>query len=141
MFDVYLLTDGPDGDVAIPGLALTFGEAGVALCKRDGEPVWDGAWGSLEELSLVERSLLPDGSDGVVIVVVEDGGTRRHRFVLGTDDATATETAVRDVAAAHGLRSTPRQRAVSRLVTVFVILAAMGALAALLLSASHVFQF
>src|ERR1700744_4359325 len=62
VFDVYLLTDGPDGDVAIPGLALTFGEAGVALCKRDGEPVWDGAWGSLEELSFVERSLLPDGS-------------------------------------------------------------------------------
>ena len=35
----------------------------------------------------VERSVLPDGREGVVIVVVERDRRRRHRFVLATDDA------------------------------------------------------
>ena len=60
--------------------------------------------------------------------------------MLGTDDAAATEAAVRDRAAAHGLRS-GRAAAVSRLLMVGVVVAALGAMAALLLSAAHVIHF
>ena len=91
--------------VAVPRLTLTFFEAGLALDKADGASVWESDWGGIEEMSPVERSVLPDGRAGVVIVVVEQGRRRSHRFVLGTDDAASTEAAVRERAAAHGLRT------------------------------------
>lgn len=141
MSDVYLLADGQNGEVAVPNLTLTFRDSGLALDKADGEPVWNSAWADIEELSAVERSVLPDGRDGVVIAVVERAGGRRHRFVLGSDDAVATEAAVRAHAADHGLRSKSGRRAVSRLLVVCVTLAAMATLAALLLSAAHVIHF
>jgi hypothetical protein len=139
--DVYLLTDGSDGEVAVPHLTLSFLDSGLALDKADGEPVWDSDWAGLEELSAVERSVLPDGRDGVVIAVVERAGRQRHRFVLATDDAVATESAVRDRAAAHGLRTRSARRAVSRLQSVGLVLALVVTLAALLLSAAHVIHF
>jgi hypothetical protein len=139
--DVYLLTEGRDGEVAIPELTLTFLHSGLALDKADGEPVWDSAWGGLEEMSPVERSVLPDGRDGVVMVVVEKGRQGRHRFVLATDDAPATESAIRDRAIAHGLRTRSPRRAVSRLLLVAIVLAALAAMSALLLSAAHVIRF
>jgi hypothetical protein len=89
-------------------------------------------------MSPVERSVLPDGRTGVVIVVVEQGREHSHRFVLGTEDAASTEAAVRDRAVAHGLRSKSPRRAVSRLLMAVVMVAALGAMAALLLSATHV---
>jgi hypothetical protein len=135
--DVYLLTEGRDGEVAVPHLTLTFLDSGLALDKADGEAVWDSGWSGLEEMSPVERSVLPDGRDGVVIVVVEQD-RHRHRFVLGTDDAAKTETAVRERAAAHGLRSRSPRRAVSRLVMAVLVVAALAGMAALLLSATHV---
>jgi hypothetical protein len=52
----------------------------------------------------VERSVLPDGRDGVVFAVVEREGRHMQRFVLATDDAVAMEAALRDRAATHGLR-------------------------------------
>src|SRR5580700_4479437 len=120
--DVYLLTQGPDGEVAVPHLTLTFLDTDLALDKADGESVWGSDWSGLEEMSPVERSVLPDGREGVVIVVVEQGRQHRHRFVLGTYDAASTEAAVRDRAAAHGLRSKSPRRAVSRLLmTVLVV--------------------
>ena len=85
--DVYLLTEGADGPIAVPHLTLTFRASDVALGTPDGEVVWDSPWGQLEEMSPVERSVLPDGRDGVVITVVERGvaasaplraGHRRH---------------------------------------------------------------
>jgi hypothetical protein len=139
--DVYLLTEGREGTVAVPHLTLAFHESGVTLEKADGEPVWESGWSDLDEMSPVERSVLPDGRDGVVVVVVEREHGHRHRFVLGTDDAAATEAAVRDRAAAHGLRSRAPRRAVSRLLMVVVVVAALGAMAALLLSAAHVIRF
>jgi hypothetical protein len=139
--DVYLLTEGREGEVAVPELRLTFLDSGLALDKADGEPVWDSAWGGLVEMSPVERSVLPDGRDGVVIVVVEQGRKRRHRFVLATDDAPATEAAVRERATAHGLRTRSPRRAVSRLLLATVVVAALAAMAALLLSAAHVIHF
>jgi hypothetical protein len=136
--DVYLLTEGRDGAVAVPHLSLTFLDSGLTLDKGDGSAVWRSDWSGLEEMSPVERSVLPDGREGVVIVVVERGGHHSHRFVLGTDDAAATEATVRDRATAHGLRSTSPRRAVSRLLMTVVVLAALAAMAALLLAATHV---
>jgi hypothetical protein len=139
--DVYLLTEGAEGDVALPDLTLTFLDSGLALDKADGEPVWGSAWTGLEEMSPVERSVLPDGRDGVVIVVVERGNHSHHRFVLATDDAVTTEAAVRSRAQAQGLRSRSARHAVSRPLMVAVVLAAAVAMTALLLSASHVIHF
>ena len=138
---VYLLTAGPEGELAVPHLTLTFLDAGLALQKADGEPVWDSAWAELEELSALERSVLPDGRAGVVIVVVERGHRSRHRFVMATDDPVSTEAAVRTRAAAHGLRTRSTRPAVSRLVMGVVVLAALATVTALLLSAAHVIHF
>jgi hypothetical protein len=139
--DVYLLTEGAEGDVAVPHLALTFLDSGLTLDKADGEPVWDSPWSQLEEMSPLERSVLPDGRDGVVMVVVERGRGHRHRFVLATDDAASTENAIRDRAVAHGLRTRSARPAVSRLLTVAIVVAALATLTVLLLSAAHVIHF
>jgi len=136
--DVYLLTEGHDGVVALPRLTLTFLDSGVVLDKADGESVWESDWAGLDEMSPVERSVLPDGRQGVVIVVVEQGRRHNHRFVLGTDDAASTEAAVRERAAAHGLRSRSPRRAVSGLLMAVLVVAALAAMAALLLAATHV---
>jgi hypothetical protein len=139
--DVYLLTEGQEGEVAVPHLTLTFLDSGLALEKADGEPVWDSPWAELEELSAMERSVLPDGRAGVVITVVERGRRGRHRFVLATDDAAVTEADVRARAAAHGLRTRSARPAVSRLLLAGVVLAALATITALLLSAAHVIHF
>lgn len=139
--DVYLLTEGREGEVAVPHLTLTFSDSGLALDKADGEPVWDSDWAELTELSPVERSVLPDGREGVVIAIVERKGRQRHRFVLATDDAVATETALRDRAAAYGLRTRSRRPAVSRLLTAGIVVALLATMTVLLLSAVHVIRF
>jgi hypothetical protein len=139
--DVYLLTAGPEGEVAVPHLTLTILESGLALHKADGEPVWDSPWTALQEMSPVERSVLPDGRDGVVIMVVERGVRRRHRFVLASDDSGSTEDAIRGRAAAHGLRTRSARPAVSRALMGVIVLATLAALTALLLSAVHVIHF
>jgi hypothetical protein len=138
--DVYLLTTGPEGELAVPHLTLTFLDTGLELEKADGERVWDCGWSDLEAMSPVERSVLPDGRDGVVVVVVERGRQGRHRLVLATDDALSAETEVRARAAAHGLRSSARP-AVSRLLMVGIALAGLATITALLLSAAHVIHF
>ena len=138
---VYLLTAGPEGELAVPHLTLTFLDSGLALDKADGNPVWDSSWAELEEISPVERSVLPDGRAGVVVVVVERGRRGRHRFVLATDDPVGTEAAVRARAAAHGLRTRSGRPAVSRLLMVGIVVAALATITALLLSAAHVIHF
>jgi len=139
--DVYLLTAGPEGELAIPHLTLTFHDSRLALDKADGEPVWDSSWAELEEISPVGRSVLPDGRAGVVIVVVERGRRDRHRFVLATDDPVSTEAEVRARAAAQGLRTKSARPAVSRLLMAGVAVAALATLTALLLAAAHVIRF
>jgi hypothetical protein len=138
---VYLLTAGWGGEWAVPHLTLTFLDSGLSLAKADGNPVWDSSWAELEEISPVERSVLPDGRAGVVIVVVERGRRARHRFVLATDDPVSTEAEVRARAAAHGLRTRSARPAVSRLLMVGVVVAALATMTALLLSAAHVIHF
>jgi hypothetical protein len=138
---VYLLTESPDGRVAVPDLELTFLDNGISLEKSDGVAVWSATWSDLDELRTVERSALPDGRAGVVIMVVEQGAQRRHRFVLPTDDPESTEASVHDWARTHRLRTNPQRRPVSRTLTVAVVLAAAATLSALLLSAEHVIHF
>jgi hypothetical protein len=139
--DVYLLTDGAEGEVAVPHLTLTFREHGLELDKPDGEAVWDCNWSELQEMTPVERSVLPDGREGVVIVVVERDRRRRHRFVLATDDAEATEESIRGRAGTHGLRTRWPRPAVSKLLMVAVIGALAVTMTLLLLSAVHVIHF
>lgn len=139
--DVYLLTAGSEGPVAVPHLRLTFRESGLELDKADGELVWDCDWSDLVEMAPIERSVLPDGKDGVVMVVVERDRRRRHRFVLATDDADATEDLIRGRAGTHGLRTRWPRPAVSRLLTLAIIAAFAVTLTLLLLSAVHVIHF
>jgi hypothetical protein len=139
--DVYLLTAGSEGPVAVPNLRLTFRESGLELDKADGELVWDCDWSDLVEMAPAERSVLPDGKDGVVMVVVERNGRRRHRFVLATDDADATEGFIRERAGIHGLRTRWPRPAVSRVLTLVIIAAFAMTLTLLLLSAVHVIHF
>jgi hypothetical protein len=139
--DVYLLTEGADGTVAVPNLVLTFSGQGIELDRADGGMVWDCRWNELEEMSPVERSVLPDGQDGVAIVVVERDGRRGHRFVLVADDPDLTESWIRERAEAHGLRSTTPRARVSRLLLVTIGLALGATLTVLLLSAAHVIHF
>jgi hypothetical protein len=138
--DVYLLTGVGDDRVAIPDLALTFGGTGIELAKADGEVVWHCAWAQLDELSTSERSILPDGSDGVVVVVVEHGG-RQHRFVFPTNQPSELEAAIRARAVAHRIRTFEPPQAVSRTLTVAVVVATIATLTVLLLSAAHVLHF
>jgi hypothetical protein len=139
--DVYLLTDGSQGPVAVPHLRLTFRQQGLELDKADGEVVWDCNWSDLVEMAPVERSVLPDGQEGVVMVVVERDQRRRHRFVLATEDADATESLIRERAGGHGLRTRWPRPAVSRLLTVAIVAACAVTLTLLLLSAVHVIHF
>ena len=130
--------------MAVPHLTLTFLDSGLALDKADGEPVWDSGWDGLEEMSPVERSVLPDGRAGVVIVVRRTVTVeRRHRFVLGNRRRRSarrpqSEPAPRRTGCAPGRPG----RAVSRLLMVGDrALAALATMTALLLSAAHVIHF
>lgn len=141
--DVYLLTAGSEGPVAVPHLRLTFRQRGLELDKADGEMVWDCDWSDLVEMAPIERSVLPDGKDGVVMVVIERDRRRRrrHRFVLATDDPDATEELIRGRAGTHGLRTRWPRPAVSRLLTAVIVAASAVTLTFLLLSAVHVIHF
>jgi hypothetical protein len=139
--DVYLLTEGDEGPIAVPHLELTFMHDGLELDKPNGEAVWNTAWSDLQEMSPVERSVLPDGSEGVVMLVVDRSRRRRHRLVLATSDAAATEAAIRGRARAHGVETKRSRRAVSRVLNVFLVLVAAAVMTALLLQAAHVIHF
>jgi hypothetical protein len=137
---VYLLTGAGDGRVAIPNLALTLNGVGIELAKSDGEVVWQCGWAHLDEFSPSERSILPDGADGILVVVVEHGG-RQHRFVLPAEDPSQTEAAIRAWAQSHRIRTFTPAEAVSRTLTVAVVVATLATLTALMLSAVHVLHF
>ena len=139
--DVYLLTAGSQGPVAVPHLRLTFRDSGLELDKADGELVWECDWSDLVEMAPIERSVLPDGKEGVVIAVVERDRRRRHRFVVATDDPDATEEFIRRRAGSQGLRTRWPRPAVSRLVTVAIVAAFAVTITLLLLSAAHVIRF
>jgi hypothetical protein len=138
--DVYLLTDGTDGRVAVPSLHLALGSVGVALTKSSDELVWSCPWTELRELSTAERSVMPDGTEGLVLVLAERTGGR-HRFVLPTTEPAELEAQLRALALHHRLQTNRTPRAASRALTTLVVLGTGATLAALLLAAAHVIHF
>jgi hypothetical protein len=113
---------------------------GIELTKEDGEPAWRAPWRALDVLTTAERSVLPDGGDAVVLTVVELGG-RQHRFVLPDPEPEQVGEQVRRWARAHRIQTFEPPAAVSRTLTVAVVVGASATLAALLLSAAHVLHF
>ncbi len=138
--DVYLLTDGSDGRVAVPSLRLAFSDGGVALTKSTDELVWSCPWDELRELSTAERSVMPDGTEGLVVLLAERTGGR-HRFVLPTAEPAELEAQLRQLAVQQRLQTNRTPHAVSRLLTALVVLGTGATLAALLLAAAHVIHF
>jgi hypothetical protein len=138
--EVYLLTDGRDGRIAIPRLQLDLGPTGIRLAKENADIAWSCRWDALSELSSAERSVLPNGNEGVVLVMVERAG-RRHRFVIPTDEPTALESRLRRLAVNHRLYTRNPARAVSGGLTLAVVAGSVGTLTVLLLSAAHVIHF
>jgi hypothetical protein len=134
--DVYLLTEGAEGSIAVPNLELSFLAEGLLLDKADGEAVWDSAWSDLEEMSPVKRSVLPDGREGVVMLVIERDCHRRHHFVLATEDPETTEADIRGRARAHGLE-TKSPPAISRPLIASIIVTAAIVMTLLILQATH----
>jgi hypothetical protein len=141
---VYLLAEGRAGDgdgrVAVPDLQLSVSAAGIDVAREAGEVAWRGGWADLEELSMAEHSMLPDGREGLVVLVVERGG-RRHRFVLPTQHPLLLASQIRVLAYEHGLRTGEPRSPVLRTLTAAVIIASAAALTVLLLSAAHVIRF
>jgi hypothetical protein len=135
--DVYLLTNGSQGRVAIPHLEMRFVAAGVELTREDGEPAWRGTWDKLDVLTTAGQSILPDGRQGVVLVIIEHGG-RQHRFVLPTTDPDDVQREVHARARAHRIETFEPPAAVSRTLTVSVVVATAATLTVLLLSAAHI---
>ncbi len=136
--EVYLLTEGPDGTIAVPALTLTFFADSVEVDKADGEEVWTREWSQIAEMSPSGRSVLPGGGHGVVVTITERAPRRPHRFVLGTGDPETTELFLRDLARAHGVATRRAGRAASRLLTAALVVVFAAVLAVLLLSAAHV---
>ena len=139
--DVYLLAEGREGAVAVPNLSLTFGDLGLALDKADGEPVWSSNWVDLQELSASSdpSSRMAGTASSSSWSSVET--SRRHRFVLASNDIVTTEAAIRGCAGGARRADGSGRRAVSPLLTVSVAAAALATLAVLLLSAAHVITF
>jgi hypothetical protein len=139
---VYLLSDGSQGRLAIPGLRFELRDDGIELTKDDvdGDVVWHCPWPEVDVLTAAERSLLPDGSDGLVIAVIEHGG-RQHRFILPAGDPDAVAHQVRAWARANHIQTFEPPAAVSRTLTVAVIVAAVATVAVLMLSAAHILHF
>jgi hypothetical protein len=134
---VFLLTDGSEGRVAVPDLVLSIGEVGIELAKADGQLVWRCQWDEVSEFMVPGRSRLADGRDAVVVEVGERNG-RPHRFVVPSADPAEDEQRVRDVARAL---VTPGSRsALSAFLSTVIVLAVLGTLAVLMLSADHVIR-
>lgn len=140
MPEVFLLTDDSGGRVAIPHLQVNFVATGIELDPGDGELAWRCNWEELEQLFTAERSIHPDGREGVVVVVVEKSG-HRHRFVIPTDDAGRSESRIRALAVAHGVSHSEGSPAASKILTAAVIIATVATVVVLLLSAAHVIHF
>lgn len=138
--DVYLLTDGTQGRVAIPHLELRFGDVGVELARENGDLAWQCAWNALDVLTTAGQSILPDGREGVVVVIIEHGG-RQHRFVLPATEPDTVQSELRARAREHRIQTFEPPAAVSRTLTVAVVVAGLATLTALLLSAAHVLHF
>lgn len=134
---VYLLTTGPDGPTAVPGLTLELGDRGVGLWRADGVPVWTPTWGEITELSAPERSRLPDGAHGVVVLITATDG-RAHRFVIPASRPGSLEASLNSLARRRNVSPERPERSPPTLLVIGALVVLAAALAVLLLSAGHV---
>ncbi len=133
----YLLTTGPDGPAAVPGLQITFDGAGITVAKDNGTAVWSTTWVETAELATPERSKLPDGRSGVVVVVTTRL-ERTHRFVVPAEKPAALEAALGSLAHRHGVAPLPTVKTQSLPIVIGAVVVAAAAVAVLLLAAGHV---
>jgi hypothetical protein len=135
---VHVLTAGPQGNVAIPGLALTIDSSGIILSKPDGTTVWFSAWHDVLELSTHERTRLDDGSTGLVLMVTTTAH-RAHRFVVPTPDPRMLDAEITSIARQLGVEAPGSEEPASIPMVVRLVLAATAVVGiVLLLAAGHV---
>jgi hypothetical protein len=134
---VYLLTSGPQGPTAVPGLQLALDEAGVTLAKGDGTAVWSAPWDEIAELAWPERSKLPDGDSGVVVVITTRQ-QRAHRFVVPAAQPAALEAALDSLARRHQVAPPAVEHAQPAPLVIGAIAVAAVVIAVLLLAAGHI---
>jgi len=133
----YLLTSGPQGPTAVPDLVLELDDSGVALSKADATAVWRADWDGIAGLATPERSRVPDGGHGVVVVITERSG-RSHRFVVPARRPARVESALDTLARGHDASPERPERSLPVLVVVAVVVLLAAALALLLLAAGHI---
>lgn len=134
---VYLLTTGPDGPTAVPGLILELGNRGVGLWRADGAPVWIPTWDEITELSAPERSRLPGAGHGVVVLITATDG-RAHRFVIPTASPGSLEASLNSLARRRNVSPERPERSQPAFVVIGALIVLAAALALLLLSAGHI---
>jgi hypothetical protein len=111
--DAYHLTSGTPGPSAVAGCQLDLGRRGVTLRDPDGTPIWSAPWSAVTGLTAVERTTLPDGRTGIVVVVrarppvTSLEAADIHRVVVPADQPAAVEEQLVALARARGIEPEP----------------------------------
>jgi hypothetical protein len=114
--DAYHLTSGTPGPSAVAGCQLDLGRRGVTLRDPDGTPIWSAPWSAVTGLTAVERTTLPDGRTGIVVVVrarpsmTSPEAVDVHRVVVPADQPAAVEEQLVALARARGIEPEPDAR-------------------------------
>jgi hypothetical protein len=136
----YLLTTGPEGPVALPGIGLTIDQIGVTVLKPDGQVGAVMSWTELVSLDTTERSRTPDGRPAVVVLA--RGASKDHRFVVPSAEPAELEAAISSWSALCSDRGAPvaSQRRVSPVLVGLLAIVVAGAVAVLLLASAGVLK-
>jgi hypothetical protein len=109
----YHLTSGAPGPSAVAGCQLDLGRRGVTVRDPDGTPIWSAPWSAVTELTAVERTTLPDGRTGIVVVMragrpaTSPDAVDVHRVVVPADQPAAVEEQLVALARARGIEPEP----------------------------------
>lgn len=134
----YLLTDDPvRGEVAVPGLALSVDDLGVCVIKSDGSLVAVLPWEEMADLSVIGRTITPEGEVGLIIEAASEG--RAHRFVVPTNDPDGIEAALSELP--KGRETADRKRHVSPALLAVLFLAVAAAVVVAVLSSMGTLKF
>ena len=107
--DAYHVTSGTDGPSAVAGCQLDLGRRGVTVRDPEGTPAWSVPWTAVTGLAAAERTTLPDGRTGIVIVVhagtaADGSGTPDvHRVVVPAEQPAVVEEQLATLARSRGL--------------------------------------
>jgi hypothetical protein len=111
--DAYHLTSDGPGPSAVAGCQLDLGRRGVTVRDPDGTPIWSAPWSAVTGLTAVERTTLPDGRTGIVVVVragppvTSPEAVDVHRIVVPADQPAALEEQLIALARARGIEPAP----------------------------------